>query len=494
MPEPAAKPATTDPEASTVIGRIQAASAGAARVPVLVLAALCALVAGLLAGGSSRGERVPVTAGVLDGRSPLVGERERVRVLVELRRPPLGGGGGARLGAREQRAYVRSLRRESRALQSALRARGVSIERPVELARVWSGFAATVAATDLPEIETLGARIERVRRFFPAVARARPLTGRLLAGRPPPAAGPPAAAGPPDAAGQPDAGGPALALLDSGVDHSEPALGERTVLGHDAVGGARRGEHGTEMAGVLAGATAASERLLAIRVAGLRRDPVSGARAEYGTTDELIAGLERTVDPDGDGDTEDAVAVALVGVNSPYAGFARSPEARAAAAARGLGTLVVAPAGNEGPRMGRFGTIGSPAAAPAVLAVGAAHAPGVPAAARVRLGVATSAGRALLEGSLLGGDGRALRAPVTGLVGPSQADPRARGRALGTRELDYFGLDARPRARPPASRSCRSARCAVPRCPPGPRPACLALAPPRPRGPPASRQSPHTAS
>jgi len=397
---------------------------------VLVLATACALVAGLFAGRSRGGEGTS-GATVLDGRSPRVTEGERVRVLVGLRRPPLGGRSGERLGASEQRAYVRSLHREARALQSALRARGVSIERPVELARVWSGFAATVAAEDLPEIETLGARTQRVRRFFPAVASARPLSGRVLAQRP----SPPATTRP-----------PALALLDSGVDRSDPTLGRRAVLGHDAVGGARRGEHGTELAGVVTGLISPSERLLSVRVAGLRRDPVSGAREEYGTTDELIAGLERTVDPDGDGDTEDAVPVALVGVNSPYAGFARSPEARAALAALDLGTLVVAPAGNEGPRTGRFGTIGSPAGAPAVLAVGATRAAGAPGPARVRLGLATRDGRALLEGTMLGGEGRALRAPATGLVGPSQADPRARRRAGGARALEYFGVDARPRA------------------------------------------------
>lgn len=376
-------------------------------------------------------ELQPAAATVLDGRSPRVAEGERVRVLVGLRRPALGGRAGERLAAGEQRAYVRSLRREALALQSALRARGVSIERPVELARVWNGFAATVSAEDLPEIETLGARAERVRRFFPAVAEARPAADRALAQSPPPAA----------------TRAPALALLDSGVDRADPALRARTVVGHDAIGGARRGEHGTEIAGILAGATSPSERLLAIRVAGLRRDPVTGASEEYGTTDELIAGLERSVDPDGDGDTEDAVRVALVGVNSPYAGFARSPEARAAAAATRLDTLVVAPAGNEGPRAGRFGTIGSPAAAPPVLAVAGTSPSGSAAAAGVRLGLATRDGRASLEGVLLGGEARALRARATGLVGPSQADPRASARAAGTRTLEYFGVDARPRAR-----------------------------------------------
>ena len=407
---------------------------------LLAFAAALALAAGVVAGRSA-GERAVPAATVLDGRSPRVDERGRVRVLVALRRPSLAQRAAERLDPREQRAHVRSLRGEARALQGALRARGVSIERPVELARVWNGFAATVSVDDLPELEALGARVESVRRFFPALASVRALPGRAPAGASSPGRALPALA-------PRGRAGPALALLDSGVDPGLAVLPGRVARGHDAVGGAGRGEHGTEIAGVLAGLLPAGERLLTVRVAGERHDPATGATEEYGTTDELMAGLERTVDPDGDGDTEDAVPVALVGLNSPYAGFARSPEARAAEAALELGTLVVAPAGNEGPRAGRFGTVGSPAAAASVLAVGVAEGGArAPALPEVRVGLATGDGRSLVRGSLLGGEGTPLRARATALLGPSQADPRARGRAAGTGSLEYFGLDARPRAR-----------------------------------------------
>ena len=67
--------------------------------------------------------------------------------------------------------------------------------------------------------------------------------------------------------------------------------------------------------------------------------------------------------------------MALVGVNAPYAGFAGSPEAQAARGAAGLGTLVVAGAGEEGPAAPGSGTIGAPAAGADVLAVGALAAP-----------------------------------------------------------------------------------------------------------------------
>ena len=66
--------------------------------------------------------------------------------------------------------------------------------------------------------------------------------------------------------------------------------------------------------------------------------------------------------------------VALVGVNAPYAGFGDSPEAQAARGAAKLGTLVVAPAGNEGPARPPNGVVGSPGAARSALAAGATEA------------------------------------------------------------------------------------------------------------------------
>src|SRR4051812_49829322 len=105
----------------------------------------------------------------LELRSPQVVAGTSARVLVSLRRPSL-----AQLDAkqpqspRRQRAYVRSLYREERALMSALEAKGVSFGRPVLFARVWSGFAATIATKDLPAVQTLGLRVEPVSRFFPA--------------------------------------------------------------------------------------------------------------------------------------------------------------------------------------------------------------------------------------------------------------------------------------------------------------------------------------
>src|SRR3954454_6183768 len=105
----------------------------------------------------------------LELRSPQVVAGTSARVMVGLRRPSL-----AELDAQtpqspaRQRAYVRSLHHEATALMSALTAKGVRFGDPVLFARVWSGFAATIATKDLPAVQTLGLRVEPVARFYPA--------------------------------------------------------------------------------------------------------------------------------------------------------------------------------------------------------------------------------------------------------------------------------------------------------------------------------------
>ena len=94
--------------------------------------------------------------------------------------------------------------------------------------------------------------------------------------------------------------------------------------------------HGTELAGLLVGSggpgglqgVAPGATVLPIRVAGWQPTP-SGASVVYARTDQLIAGLERAVDPNGDGDAHDAARIALIGVAEPFASFADSPEAQA---------------------------------------------------------------------------------------------------------------------------------------------------------------------
>ncbi len=332
---------------------------GRALLAVVAAAAVAAIV--LLTGEARERTFPPVLAEAVayDGRSPREPAADRQRVLLELQRPPLGRVPGvADMKPGAQRAYVASLKREARALRGALEARGVKLSDVASFERCWNGFAATVDTRDLAAISSLGVRAQPVRRFYPALGE--PVAAGRAAGNP----------GPPKPRGEP------VALLASGVARSAA-----TVKGYDAVDrdgdaspGAdprdprRREGAGSALAGVLAGAGA---RVRPIRVAALRLSAGAAQPEEMATSDGLLAGLERAVDADGDGATDDHARVALVGVSAPYAGFAESPEAEAAAGAAGLGTLVVAPAGGEGPARPPSGTVGSPGAAADVVAVAA---------------------------------------------------------------------------------------------------------------------------
>ncbi|HEX4734125.1 MAG TPA: S8 family serine peptidase, partial [Thermoleophilaceae bacterium] len=112
-----------------------------------------------------------------------------------------------------------------------------------------------------------------------------------------------------------------------------------------------------------------------LRVAGSQALE-NGKFQVYGTTDQLLEGLERAVDPDQNGDASDAVPVAVTGLSAPYSGFDRSAIAEAVDGAGQLGTLVVAPAGNGGHPDGPFGSITAPGAAQQALTVGALDAGG----------------------------------------------------------------------------------------------------------------------
>ncbi len=96
----------------------------------------------------------------------------------------------------------------------------------------------------------------------------------------------------------------------------------------------------------------------------------------YGRSDQLLAGLEASVDPNADGDAHDAARIALVGVVEPFASFPDGPLARAGRGALALGTLVVSPAGNDGPAGPGYGSIAAPAGTSGVLGVAASDSRG----------------------------------------------------------------------------------------------------------------------
>jgi subtilisin family serine protease len=183
-----------------------------------------------------------------------------------------------------------------------------------------------------------------------------------------------------------------VALLDTGVQYRHDYLTGAALEGVDVLEGddlpapkpkpdepTALERHATQLAGLIVGSggpgglsgVAQSSTVLPIRVGGWQRD--AAARwAVYSRTDQLIAGLERAVDPDGDGNAHDAARIALLGFAEPYAAFADSPASRAVKGALALDTLVVAPAGNDGPAGPVYGSISGPGGAPDALTVGAA--------------------------------------------------------------------------------------------------------------------------
>jgi Subtilase family/Peptidase inhibitor I9 len=325
--------------------------------------------------------------GLVGGGHPAVTVGQRV--LVVLRSPSMAqrvamNGGVAT--QRKERTWTRSALAVQRQLLSELSTRGIRPQIQFSYSRVLNGFSAPLDARAIAVLERRPevAGVYPVRVAYPAsvssellgvkgVARgASSLPSLRLPGY--------------------DGRGVTIALLDTGVDRAQPYLRGRVLPGIDVVGGdpevkaaadpggtGRRERHGTEMAGILVGAggpggatgIAPGASVLPIRVAGWQQD-LTGGWAVYARTDQLIAGLERAVDPNLDGDAHDAARIALIGAAVSYAAFTDSPEARAIKGALQLDTLVVSPVGNDGPAGPGYGSVSSPGGVPAALTAGAA--------------------------------------------------------------------------------------------------------------------------
>src|SRR5919201_6110486 len=273
----------------------------------------------------------------------------------------------------DQRRWTRAAYASQRAVLKRLTAAGVVIRPEFRYARVLNSFAAPLdgGALALLEADPAVAGVYPVRAAYPAggLDPAHAATDGLAGWT---------GASLPDFRGR----GVKIALLDTGVDLSHPWLAPHVTDGVDLVGRSPTADaksspddpteveaHGTAVASVVLRA-APEATIVPLRVAGWQRD-VNRRWVVFARTDQILAGLERAVDLNSDGDAADAARVALVALAEPFAAFADDPLARACAGAEGLGTLVVAPAGHDGPAEAVFGSVGGPGAARTALTVGA---------------------------------------------------------------------------------------------------------------------------
>ena len=246
----------------------------------------------------------------------------------------------------------------------------------------------------------------------------------------------------PIASGLPgDGGGVTIAVLDGPIDETHAALLGRVDHPAGAAPGSSdaTAEHGTAIASLASGGAgpaglhgvAPAARILAIRVldARCRRRPRRHHRRPSGRprAGRRPRRQRRPRRPRPRGRCRRRGA---------FAAFDDAPEARAIADLDQLGTVVVAPAGNDGPTGARYGSLSSPGSAADALTVGASD--GRPALPQVALefggAVAERVGAAALAGALAPPAGQAL--PVKTITGAARTTHTA-----GALASDYQGPD-----------------------------------------------------
>ncbi|MDQ2984084.1 MAG: S8 family serine peptidase [Actinomycetota bacterium] len=405
-----------------------------APLAIIAIASTFPLLGAGVAGPKQRVQESDASAwrGLVGGVRPPVSVGQRM--IVVLKAPSLAdqvASAGGRASDDQERRWTAAAVAAQNGLLSTLAAHGIRLRVEFRYARVINAFAAALdaQAVSLLERQPDVAGVYPVRVAYPASLSSE-LVERAALAR--------------GSADQPqillpgyDGRGVTIALLDTGIDRAHSFLRGRILDGIDLLGddygalaktkpddSTRLERHGTEMAGLLVGAggpagvtgVATGASVLPIRVAGWQRD-LTGGTAVYARTDQLIAGLERAVDPNQDGDAHDAARIALVALAAPYAAFTNGPDANAVEGALQLDTLVVAPAGNDGPAAAGYGNISSPGAAPAAVTVAAADLRRQTEELRVvlRAGLAVLVNRMVpLAGAVLPAKGRELElaAPV----------------------------------------------------------------------------------
>ena len=166
--------------------------------------------------------------------------------------------------------------------------------------------------------------------------------------------------------------GVTVAIIDTGMDYNHPDLKDNFVDGYDFVNNDNDpmddNGHGTHCAGIIAGTGAASD----FRFVGVAPNTELYAykvmdNEGNGYTSWFIEGMERAVDPNGDGNFSDHVDVISISAGDS-SGHPDDAISIAANNAVDLGVVVVVAAGNDGPS---YDSISSPGCAQKVICVGA---------------------------------------------------------------------------------------------------------------------------
>ena len=309
---------------------------------------------------ASAASRTPQIAFFRDGkveRLPAPIERGRARVIVEFQSVPLAR---SKNRLQSQAAARTTLDRFRRDLESTISTESLSRRAVIEheYVNAFSGAAVTLDQSTLARVKSLS-YVRGVTYDVPVRASVEPGIAAVRA--------------PEVWSGLANRGaGVTVAIIDTGIDYMHSSLGGGFGPGFKVVGGydfANKDDdpiddagHGTHVAGIVAGnsaellGVAPDAKLVAFKVLN---------ENGFGWGADIIAAIERCIDPNGDGDFSDRVDVA----NMSLGGFGNPEDemSRAVDTAVEAGIVFVIAAGNAGMPQ----TIGSPGTSERAITVGA---------------------------------------------------------------------------------------------------------------------------